>query len=185
MWQILHPALDWQNKRIHRPTGELTIRPTTKCKAELCQKSADMHFLPSSALIEHIKCIVSKASSKLVNQVRPWYVELTPYMQFTAIQKYHFGLTSCSNSVNSLYSYHFPPAAPTGKGGRTKTSTGFGTWTANTISPPLSPPSDTGDGPNGSTVIHPSPDIATSQAGLGRATKKIREKKIFSNHKET
>lgn len=90
------------------------------------------------------------------------------------IQKNHLGLTSCSISVSSLYSYHFPPAASTGKGGRTKISTGLGTWTTKPISPPVSTPlgaEDVLDWLNGSTDIHPSPDIATSQAGLSRIGK--------------
>lgn len=85
------------------------------------------------------------------------------------IQKYHFGLVSSSFSVNSLYWYHSDPNLPTGNGGLTKISTGLGTWTAKCNSPQVS--TDTAsdilcDLPTGSTVNHPRPDMATSQAGL-------------------
>lgn len=85
------------------------------------------------------------------------------------IQKYHFALVSSSCSVNSRYWYHSAPNLPTGNGGLTKISTGLGTWTAKCNSPEVS--ADIRfeifcDLLTGSTVNHPRPDIAMSQAGL-------------------
>lgn len=90
-------------------------------------------------------------------------------------QKYHFGLTSTSLSVNSLNSYHSPPSLPTGIGERMKISTGLGTLTAKTNTPGGGGGADGFSAKldvfsnwilTGSTRIHPSPDIATSQTGL-------------------
>lgn len=84
-------------------------------------------------------------------------------------QKCHFGLTSSSFSVNSLYWYHSAPDLPTGNGGLTNISTGFGTCTAKCSSPAVASVLESelvDDLQRGSTVIHPKPDMATSQAGL-------------------
>jgi len=89
--------------------------------------------------------------------------------QNNSVQKYHFGLISSSFSVNSTYWYHSAPALPTGIGGLTKISTGLGTRTTKINSPVVSTGFDWEilcDLPNGSTVNHPRPDIAISQAGL-------------------
>lgn len=100
------------------------------------------------------------------------------------IQKYHFGLTSSSLSVNSLYWYHSAPALPTGNGGLTKISTGLGMCTAKSNSPAVSIDfccENLCDLLTGSTVSHPRPDIAISQTGLHKQKQEISY--LSSNHK--
>lgn len=97
------------------------------------------------------------------------YMSIVIDMKNYKHQKCHFGLTSSSFSVNSLYWYHSAPDLPTGNGGLTNISTGFGTCTAKCSSPAVASVLESelvDDLQRGSTVIHPKPDMATSQAGL-------------------
>ena len=74
-------------------------------------------------------------------------------------QKYHFGLTSTSFSVNSWYWYHSPPPFPIG------IRTRMDNFNCLAISSKFEP-EVLSDLPIGSTGIHPRPEIAKSHAGL-------------------